>query len=89
MAKCDPIHFGGITADVFKNISRELEAKGFSLEGPSGVVNGPFGIKIQYDWDEINQSMTINVLDKSFFVSCNQIRDQLSGAMEKYVGRVA
>lgn len=84
MAKCDPIHFSGVSAEVFNRISSELASKGFSLSGPSGVVNGPYGIVIQYEWNEQNETISLQVVDKSFFVSCNQIKQQLSEAFTKY-----
>jgi hypothetical protein len=84
MAACDPIRFTGITSDIFQNISRELAGKGFVLSGPNGVVNGPFGIVIEYFWNEQAQTLQIEVLEKNFFVSCNQIREQITGALEKY-----
>jgi hypothetical protein len=85
MAACDPIQFRGITPEVFASISKQLAAKGFALSGPSGTVNGPFGIVIEYNWDEPSGLLNIQVVEKSFFVTCNQIRDQLTNALAKYV----
>jgi hypothetical protein len=85
MAACDPIQFKGITPDVFSSISKELAAKGFSLSGPSGTVNGPFGIVIEYTWEETSGLLNIQVIEKSFFVSCSQIKNQLTSALAKYV----
>ncbi len=80
MAACDTIHFNNITSEVFANVAKQLASKGFALNGPQGVVNGPFGIVIEYNWNEKEQSLSIDVLEKSFFVSCSQIREQLSSA---------
>lgn len=85
MAACDPLQFKGITPEVFSSITKQLSAKGFSLSGPSGTVNGPFGIVIDYNWDETTGSLSIQVVEKSFFVSCNQIKDQLTSALAKYI----
>lgn len=84
MAKCDPFRFQGISASVFQQISRELASKGFPLAGPSGTVNGPFGIVISYVWEPSSESLTIEVVDKSFLVSCDQIRRQLESALHKF-----
>ncbi len=84
MAACDPFKFNGITPEVFQNISRQLSAKGFALSGPSGTVNGPFGIVFEYNWNEQTGELNIEVVEKSFFVSCNQIKDQLTQALGKY-----
>ena len=85
MAACDPIQFKGITPQVFSSITKQLAAKGFALNGPSGTVNGPFGIVIEYNWEESSGLLNIQVVEKSFFVSCSQIRDQLTAALAKYV----
>jgi hypothetical protein len=84
MAACDPFHYTGITPEVFNSISKELANKGFSLSGPSGTVNGPFGIVFEYEWVEADSSLTIQVVEKNFFVSCNQIKEQLTSALGKY-----
>lgn len=84
MATCDPFQFSGITAAIFERIAAELTTKGFALNGPSGRVHGPFGIVIDYVWDEAAGSLRIDVVEKSFFVSCDQIKSQLTTAFEKY-----
>jgi hypothetical protein len=84
MASCDPIKFNGITPEVFQNISRQLAAKGFALSGPQGTVNGPFGIVIEYNWNELSGELSLQVVEKSFFVTCNQIKEQLTQAFQKY-----
>jgi hypothetical protein len=85
MSKCDPFLFNGITPEVYNTISKELATKGFVLAGPQGVVNGPFGIVIEYEWNEQAGTMKLEVVEKSFFVTCNQIREQLNSALAKYV----
>ncbi len=85
MAACDPIQYSGITPEIFSSITRQLVAKGFALTGPSGTVNGPFGIVIDYNWDEASGLLNIQVVEKSFFVSCNQIKEQLNGALSQYI----
>lgn len=85
MAKCDPFYFQGISEETFLQISKELASKGFPLSGPSGQVHGPFGIVLDYSWDASSQSLSVEVLEKSFLVSCNQIRKQLTEALKNYV----
>lgn len=80
MAACETIHFNNITSDVFANMAKQLASKGFALTGPQGTVNGPFGIVIEYQWNEQAQTLAIDVVEKSFFVSCAQIREQLTSA---------
>jgi hypothetical protein len=83
MASCDPFRFSGITPQAFQSISQELASKGFALSGPQGTVNGPFGIVLEYEWSEQTGELVVQV-DKSFFVTCNQIKEQLTQALQKY-----
>jgi hypothetical protein len=85
MAACDPIQFGGITPEIFSKISQQLAGKGFNLSGPKGTVSGPFGIVIEYDWNEQSGDIRLQVIEKSFFVPCSQIKEQLNAAFQKYV----
>ncbi|HYG17736.1 MAG TPA: hypothetical protein VD816_02360 [Ohtaekwangia sp.] len=84
MASCDPIHFTGISAAVFNNVRAELTGNGFDLSGPSGVVHGPYGIVLRYNWDEGTERLDIEILDKNFFVTCGQIRAQLDKAFSRF-----
>ncbi len=81
---CDPLYFNGITAEAFSKVTVDLAAAGFELNGPSGIVNGPYGIVINYEWTEASQSLKIVVVEKNFLVSCKQIHTKLSAALEKY-----
>jgi hypothetical protein len=85
---CDPFYFDGITTEVFQKVTADLSASGFNLSGPSGTVHGPYGIVIRYEWNEQSQSLKIVVIEKSFFVSCNQIREKLWNSLGKYALKV-
>ena len=85
MAACDPITSQGITPQIFHDLSKQLAAKGFTLSGPKGTVSGPFGIVIEYEWNEQSGEVRLQVIEKSFFVTCSQIREQLTSAFSKYV----
>ncbi len=85
MAACDPIQFSGITPEIFNKISAQLAGKGFNLSGPRGTVSGPFGIVIEYDWNEASGEIRLQVIEKSFFVPCSQIKEQINTAFQKYV----
>lgn len=84
MAACETFKFEGITPQVFHAISKQLAQKGFILSGPRGTVHGPFGIVLDYAWDEQRGTITIQVIEKSFFITCNQIREQLTQALQQY-----
>jgi hypothetical protein len=85
---CDPFYFDGITAQSFNLVKADLAAAGFDLTGTSGTVSGPYGIVISYEWTEKTQSLKVVVVEKSFFITCNQIHDKLTQALERYASRV-
>jgi hypothetical protein len=85
MAACDPLNFQGITPQIFAQISKQLADKGFALSGPRGTVSGPFGIVIEYDWNEQTGEIRLQVIEKNFFVPCSQIKEQITAAFHKYV----
>ena len=84
MAACEPIILSGISSEVFDHVKQDLAGVGFPLKGTSGTVHGPYGIVIQYTWNEATQVLEIEVVEKSFFVTCNQIKTQLYKAFNKY-----
>jgi hypothetical protein len=84
MAACDPIVLSDISSEIFNQVKKDLASAGFPLEGTSGVVNGPYGIVIRYAWNEPTKVLEIEILEKSFFVTCNQIKTQLYQAFNKY-----
>ena len=84
MAKCDPVTYQGVTPQIFASLKQELEGNGFTIPGTSGVISGPYGIVMEYNWDEASEVLYTHVIDKSFFVPCSQINDQLSRALTKY-----
>lgn len=84
MAACDPVSFSGITPAAFATLRDELSNRGFAIEGTSGTISGPFGISIQFAWDEATETLHTEVLEKSFFVSCRQIYDQLGDTLNKF-----
>jgi flagellar biosynthesis/type III secretory pathway ATPase len=85
MAACDPVTYQGVTASVFQSVKQELENNGFSVPGTSGTIRGPYGIVIDYAWNEPAESLYIHVVDKSFFVPCSQIHSQLNNALTKFI----
>jgi hypothetical protein len=84
MASCESVTYPGVSPQVFESLKQELQSKGFNIPGEQGTINGSFGITIDYAWDQNNQTLFTQVIDKNFFVSCNQIYDQLSTAINKF-----
>lgn len=87
MAACEPIVLSDISEEIFNHVKKDLAGAGFNLEGTAGTVNGPFGIVIRYTWNQPTSVLEIEIVEKSFFVSCNQIKDKLYAAFDRYVAR--
>jgi hypothetical protein len=85
MAQCDPVTYQGVTPEIFAGLKQELESNGFNVPGSSGIISGPFSIRVEYEWNEGDHTLYTQVVDKSFFVPCSQIHDQLSKALSKYI----
>jgi hypothetical protein len=81
---CEPVSFNNISASTFELLKRELENNGFSIAGTSGTIHGPFNIIMDYTWDEATETLHTKVVNKSFFVPCSQIYNQLSNYINKY-----
>ena len=77
MAACDPIIVSDISEEVFKQIKKDLSAAGFPVTGTAGTSNGPYGIVFQYAWNEATKVLEIDIIEKSFFVSCRMIQDEI------------
>lgn len=81
---CSPVSYPGVSASVFELLKKELENNGFSITGTSGTINGPFNIVMEYSWDEATETLHTKVVNKSFFVPCSQIENQLRNYINKY-----
>ena len=81
---CQPVSYSGVTASIFNSMKGELEKNGFSVPGTSGTIRGPFGIVMQYAYDEATETLNVEVLEKNFFVSCDQIYNQLDTTLGKF-----
>ncbi len=81
---CQPVSYSGVTANIFNSVKGELEKNGFTVPGTSGVIRGPFGIVMQYAWDQATETLNVEVTEKNFFVSCDQIYSQLDNALGKF-----
>ena len=87
MSGCDPKSYHNITPEVFESLKNKLAQLGYPLEGAEGQVNGPFGIVLEYKWDEPDAALYVKVKDKSFFVPCSQIDTALSKAIQEAGGK--
>ena len=75
--------YQGVTPQVFNAMKARLEGMGFTLPGTHGTLSGPFGIRVNYEWDESANTLYTEVAGKNFFVSCNDINNRLSQALKE------
>jgi hypothetical protein len=81
MASCEPMYFTGVTNSQYEKMKSKLASMGYPLEGNSGTIKGPMGIVIEYAYDPAGSSLTVTVVEKSFFIPCGRIQSELSKAI--------
>lgn len=69
-----------LTEAQFEEASRRLQAAGVNLSGPSGTMSRE-GITAKYSY--ANGVLTIEVVDKPFFLPLSLIESQMRGYIEK------
>ena len=83
---CEARTFTNVNQEVFEKLKGKLAENGLQVTGDSGTIKGPMGIVMEYDWDAENCSLYTKVLEKSFFVPCNQVDNILSKAIKECGG---
>ena len=81
----DPHHYSNINSDKINLIIGTLKKNGASVQGenPWMVDTNNFGIKLVGTWDAASERLSVEVTDKSFFVPCNKIWEQLDPMIQK------
>jgi hypothetical protein len=83
---CEAKTFNNLSQDVFERLKSKLGENGLNITADSGTIKGPMGIVMEYEWDPENNSLYTKVLEKSFFVPCNQVDSILSKAIKECGG---
>ncbi len=81
---CDPAHhYGNIDQAKVNEILAELKKGGATVTGnnPWNVDTNKYGIKLQGSWDSSTNTMTIAVTDKSWYVPCSKIWNEIDSLM--------
>lgn len=86
MAACDPRTFFNVNTDVFNALKGKLADNGYEVPGTDGVIKGPFGISIQFAWNEEEATLFTHVTHKNFLVPCSQINNALEKAIRECGG---
>ncbi len=77
MSQCDPQIFQGVTQERFACIVTQAEAAtGLVLNGNSGQAEAK-GIRVEWEFDPMSETLTIHCLDKPFFLPCGMIATQV------------
>lgn len=83
MADCKPRIFEGISPSVMDCARGKLAGLGLSMTSDSGELEGPMGIRVSYQYKKEEQLLEITVMDKSFFMSCDQLYGQLEKSLKQ------
>ena len=83
---CEAKTFDNVNQEVFEKLKSKLAENGLTITANSGTVKGPMGIVMEYGWNAENNSLYTKVLEKNFFVPCNQVDNILSKAIKECGG---
>ncbi|MDQ3072281.1 MAG: hypothetical protein M3Q97_03325 [Bacteroidota bacterium] len=86
MAACDPVLFDNIDETVFNCLKAKLGEVGYELPGTAGTIHGPMGIEVDFEWNNENQVLRIQVMKKNFLVSCSRIEGEIGKAVNACTG---
>lgn len=70
--------------DVVSSVKNKVEAQGGNFNGDSAAGNFDvplLGSRISGSYAVSGEQMTVNISDKPFFISCNQIRSFIEGQL--------
>jgi len=75
---CEPLTFKNISREKFQAVRARIRAQAevVSIAGDMGTAEGN-GFKAQWTYDEPNQTLTIQCLQKPFFVSESLVADKI------------
>ena len=73
---CPEIRLEGITAERYAALLAKAHAQGLALEGISGAATHQ-GMHFTWSYDEAAAALTIQCLEKPFFVPCSMIEAQI------------
>jgi hypothetical protein len=80
-------YYGGITRHELKSLRTDLAKEGVSVpEGDDVTVEGPHGIQLQALYDELKQTLKINITKKPFFIPDSMIWNIVDAGVEPYEG---
>ncbi|MDZ4838679.1 MAG: hypothetical protein SGJ04_01600 [Bacteroidota bacterium] len=79
---CDLKTYYEVNHQVFMCLSAKLKDLGYPLDGNRGSVKGPMGIVIVYAWNETDESIQVQVTEKSLFLPCFSIYARIEDALD-------
>ncbi len=86
MSSCSKVTFHGVNTKVFECLKAELERGGIAVpNGNSGTISG-HGIKADFEYNARADTLSIQVTDKPFLVTCGYITGRIHGSIEKCGG---
>jgi hypothetical protein len=76
MGACAAQVFNGITREKFTCLQQKAAEQGISIDGDQGVTSKD-SVTAQWDFDEENQTLTIQCTSSPFFLTCGKINSTI------------
>lgn len=83
---CEVKVFDGVVPSVMEQIREKVSSLGLDLIGDKGKVEGPMGIELEFEYNQENSTLQVQVTKKNMMISCSMIYDQLQGALDEIMG---
>jgi hypothetical protein len=78
--------YAGITPEVYNNLKSKLSGFGINLQGKAGKVSEK-GVSADYNFDEANQTLSINNVNVSFPASMMFNSEKVLGMISEAVSK--
>ena len=80
-------YYGGITREELINLRKDLEKEGVSVpEGDNVIIQGIYGVELKASYDEIKETLKINITKKPFYVPESEIWKIVDTGTAPYIG---
>ncbi len=79
--------YGNITRDELGNLRNDLAKEGITIpEGDDVKIKGPFGVELNANYDEQNETLKICITKKPFYIPESEIWKIVDTGTAPYIG---
>ena len=73
--------FSNVTRLKFNALNYKLHTLDLDMKEDKGVLEGKFGIKLSYDFEENEETLKVEILEKSFLIPASTIWNEIDKAL--------